>query len=297
VKAYLKRIWDHRLCYAYIAPFTILFAIFVIAPVAISIIFGFTDYNILQDPNFVGFENYNTMFFKDDIFVKAMINTVEMALVVGPFSYIGALMLAWVLNELSRGLRTVMVFLIYAPSISGNAIMIWQLLFSGDQLGYINSLLLRFGFTNSPIQFLTDSKYMMTVVLIVTMWTSMGTQFLSFVAGFQGMDASLYEAAAIDGIRNRWQELWFITLPQLKPQLMFGAVLAITGAFTVGGVGAALCGNPSTEYAVHTLVNHMGDYASTRFEFGYACGIATLLFLVMYISNELIKKFLNKVGT
>lgn len=200
------------------------------------------------------------------------------------------------LNELSRGLRTGMVFLIYAPSISGNAFLIWQLLFSGDQLGYINSLLLRLGFINTPIQFLNDTSYMMGIVIAVTMWTSMGTQFLSFVAGLQGIDRSLYEAAAIDGIRNRWQELWFVTIPQMKPQLLFGAVMSITGAFTVGNVGALLCGNPSTEYAVHTMVNHMSDYASARYEFGYACSIATLLFAVMIVCNQLIKRLLNSVG-
>jgi multiple sugar transport system permease protein len=257
---------------------------------------SFTSYNLLQPPRMVWFENYSLLFFGDDIFMRSVVNTMTMALVVGPFSYIGALLLAWVLCELKRGMRTVMVFLIYAPSISGNAYLIWQLLFSGDQLGYINSVLMRMGLISTPIQFLTDTSYMMTIVIIVTMWTSMGTQFLSFVAGLQGIDHSLYEAAAIDGIRNRWQELWFVTLPQIKPQLLFGAVMSITGAFTVGGVGSALCGNPSTEYAVHTIVNHMQDYAGTRFEFGYACAIATVLFAVMILSNQLIKKLLANVG-
>ena len=206
------------------------------------------------------------------------------------------MILAWALNELSPKLRTALVFFIYAPSISGNAFIIWQLLFSGDQFGYINSLLLNWGLISEPIYFLFDTKYMMTVVIIVTMWMSMGTQFLSFVAGLQGLDHALFEAGCIDGIRNRWQELWFITLPQLKPQLMFGAVMSITGAFTVGNVGAMLCGNPSTEYAVHTLVNHMTDYATVKYEFGYACAIATLLFLAMIACNELIKLLLKNVG-
>ena len=296
MKGLFQKLWRRRVCYLYIAPFFLLFALFVIAPVVMAIVLGFTDYNLLQVPRFVWFENYATLFFGDDIFMKAVVNTLTMALVVGPFSYIGALLLAWVLNELSRGLRTGMVFLIYAPSISGNAFLIWQLLFSGDQLGYINSLLLRLGFINTPIQFLNDTSYMMGIVIAVTMWTSMGTQFLSFVAGLQGIDRSLYEAAAIDGIRNRWQELWFVTIPQMKPQLLFGAVMSITGAFTVGNVGALLCGNPSTEYAVHTMVNHMSDYASARYEFGYACSIATLLFAVMIVCNQLIKRLLNSVG-
>lgn len=296
MKNIFKTIRKNKFCYLYLAPFFILFGIFVIAPVVMAIILSFTSYNLTQSPQFVGIANYTALFFSDTVFTKATVNTLTMAIVVGPFSYIGALILAWALNELSPKLRTALVFFIYAPSISGNAFIIWQLLFSGDQFGYINSLLLNWGLISEPIYFLFDTKYMMTVVIIVTMWMSMGTQFLSFVAGLQGLDHALFEAGCIDGIRNRWQELWFITLPQLKPQLMFGAVMSITGAFTVGNVGAMLCGNPSTEYAVHTLVNHMTDYATVKYEFGYACAIATLLFLAMIACNELIKLLLKNVG-
>lgn len=296
MKNIFKTIRKNKFCYLYLAPFFILFGIFVIAPVVMAIILSFTSYNLTQLPQFVGIANYTALFFSDTVFTKATVNTLTMAIVVGPFSYIGALILAWALNELSPKLRTALVFFIYAPSISGNAFIIWQLLFSGDQFGYINSLLLNWGLISEPIYFLFDTKYMMTVVIIVTMWMSMGTQFLSFVAGLQGLDHALFEAGCIDGIRNRWQELWFITLPQLKPQLMFGAVMSITGAFTVGNVGAMLCGNPSTEYAVHTLVNHMTDYATVKYEFGYACAIATLLFLAMIVCNELIKLLLKNVG-
>lgn len=296
MKNIFKTIRKNKFCYLYLAPFFILFGIFVIAPVVMAIILSFTSYNLTQPPQFVGIANYTALFFSDTVFTKATVNTLTMAIVVGPFSYIGALILAWALNELSPKLRTPLVFFIYAPSISGNAFIIWQLLFSGDQFGYINSLLLNWGLISEPIYFLFDTKYMMTVVIIVTMWMSMGTQFLSFVAGLQGLDHALFEAGCIDGIRNRWQELWFITLPQLKPQLMFGAVMSITGAFTVGNVGAMLCGNPSTEYAVHTLVNHMTDYATVKYEFGYACAIATLLFLAMIVCNELIKLLLKNVG-
>lgn len=296
MKNIFKTIRKNKFCYLYLAPFFILFGIFVIAPVVMAIILSFTSYNLTQPPQFVGIANYTALFFSDTVFTKSTVNTLTMAIVVGPFSYIGALILAWALNELSPKLRTALVFFIYAPSISGNAFIIWQLLFSGDQFGYINSILLNWGLISEPIYFLFDTKYMMTVVIIVTMWMSMGTQFLSFVAGLQGLDHALFEAGCIDGIRNRWQELWFITLPQLKPQLMFGAVMSITGAFTVGNVGAMLCGNPSTEYAVHTLVNHMTDYATVKYEFGYACAIATLLFLAMIVCNELIKLLLKNVG-
>lgn len=296
MKSFLKGLKRYKFCYLYLAPFMLLFCAFVIAPVVMAMVLSFTSYNLTQPPVFVAFENYATLFFSDSIFIKSVVNTLTMAIIVGPFSYIGALMLAWTLNEQPHNLRTALVFLIYAPSISGNAFIVWQLLFSSDQFGYINSLLLNTGIISEPIYFLNDTEYMMPVVILVTMWMSMGTQFLSFVAGLQGLDKALYEAAAIDGIRNRWQELWFVTLPQIKPQLLFGAVMSITGAFTVGNVGAQLCGNPSTEYAVHTMVNHMTDYATVKYEFGYACAIATILFLIMIGCNELIKRLLHNVG-
>lgn len=287
----------NAVCYAYIAPFFLLFFLFTVLPVIGAIALSFTDYNIVQSPHFVGIQNFAALFFEDEIFIKALVNTLTMALVIGPFSYLGALFLAWMLNELSRGLRTLLVFLIYAPSISGNAYMIWTLLFSGDSLGFVNAYLLRLGFIGSPIQWFTDTQYMMGIVLAVSMWVSMGVQFLSFVAAFQGLDRSLAEAGAIDGIRNRWQELWFIILPQMKPQMLFGAVMSISAGFSVGSVGAALAGNPSTDYAVHTLINHMDDYAGTRFEYGYACAIAAVLFVMMVGFNQAVKRFLRSVGT
>ncbi len=296
MKQLLKDIKKNKICYLYIAPFFILFTIFTVLPVIVAIALSFTSYNILQPAQFIGLQNYAMIFFEDEIFIKAVVNTLTMALVIGPFSYIGALIVAWVLNELNRGVRTALVFMIYAPSISGGALMIWQLLLSGDELGYVNSLLLQLGFIDTPIQFFTDTEYMLMAVIIVTMWTSMGTQFLSFVAALQGLDQSLYEAGAIDGIRNRWQELWYVTLPQMKPQLLFGAVISITGAFSVGSVGASLCGNPSTDYAVHTVINFMSDYSGARYEYGAACAVAVILFVAIVASNELIKKLLNNLG-
>ena len=292
-----KSLRKNAVCYAYVAPFIILFFLFTVLPVIGSMVLSFTDYNIVQSPHFVGVKNFVTLFFNDEIFIKALVNTLTMALIIGPFSYIGALLLAWLLNELSRGMRTLLVFLIYAPSISGNAYMIWTLLFSGDQLGFVNAYLLRLGIVSTPIQWLTDTRYMMTLVLLVSMWVSMGVQFLSFVAAFQGLDKSLAEAGAVDGIHNRWQELWFIILPQMKPQMLFGAVISISVGFSVGGVGAALAGIPSTDYAVHTLINHMDDYAGMRYEYGYACAIAAILFLMMLGFNQVVGRFLKGVGT
>lgn len=292
----MTQIRKKKKCYFFLLPFFTLFTVFTVIPVIVAMVLSLTQYNVLEAPKFIGFQNYIQLFFYDDLFSTVFTNTLTIALFIGPLGYLMALLVAWMINELSPALRTVLVVLCYAPSISGNAYLIWTLMFSGDAYGYLNSWLMTFNVISEPIQWLTDTKYMMICVIIVSLWMSLGTGFLSFVAGLQGIDRSLYESAAIDGVHNRWQELWFITLPSMKPQLMFGAVMSITSAFSVGDVCNNLCGNPSTDYAVHTMVNHMQDYGNARYEMGYACAISTFLFVLMLVSNQLIKKLLKRVG-
>lgn len=293
----LKEVAKNKAGYLFLAPYAIVFVIFVVAPVIISIFYSFTYYNILEKPVFIGFDNYVNLLLNDDVFLQALKNTFIIAAVTGPIGYIAAFLFAWFIHELPRYLRAFMVLIFYAPSISGSVYMIWSLLFSGDAYGYINAALMKLGIINTPVLWLTDRKYMMTVVIIVTLWMSLGAGFLAFVAGLSTIDESLYEAGLVDGIKNRWQELWYITLPSMKGMLMFGAVMAITSSFGVADVTTALCGFPSTDYAVHTVVNHLVDYGSIRFEMGYASTIATLLFLTMILCNKLIQKMLARVGT
>ena len=144
--------------------------------------------------------------------------------------------------------------------------------------------------------FFQNADWVMALCIVVALWTSLGTAFLSFIAGLQTVDRSQYEAGAVDGVKNRWQELWYITLPTMRPQLMFGAVLAITGAFGFGAVVTALCGFPSVDYAAHTIMHHLDDYGGQRYEVGYASAIAVFLFLIMLGCNLIIKKMLSKVG-
>ncbi len=291
-----NRMRKKKSCYLFLLPFFTLFLLFTVAPVLMAMGLSFTYYNVLETPQFIGVQNYLQMLFYDDLFPTALSNTMTMAIFIGPIGYLTALLVAWMINELAPALRTILVILFYAPSISGNAYLIWTLLFSGDAYGYLNAWLMNWNLIGEPIQWLTDTQYMMVCVIIVSLWMSLGTGFLSFVAGLQGIDRSLYESAAIDGVHNRWQELWYVTLPSMKPQLLFGAVLSITGAFSVGEICNNLCGNPSTDYAVHTLVNHMQDYGNTRYEMGYACAISTFLFVLMMVSNQLINRLLRKVG-
>ena len=291
-----KKMWDDRVGYLMAAPYLILFIIFTVMPVLVSIFFSFTNFNMLEPPTWIGVENYITLFFKDSIFLIAIRNTLILAAITGPVGYLMCFFFAWCINEFKPGLRAFITLCFYAPSISGNVYLIWTLMFSNDSAGLINAWLLKLGVISKAIQFTNDGKYMMPLAIAVILWTSLGTSFLAFIAGFQGVDRTYYEAAAVDGIHNRWQELWFVTLPLMKNMLMFSAVMSITGAFNVGDVITALFGFPSQGYALHTIMHHLTDYGGQRFEMGYASAIATILFIVMIACNKLIQKMLAKVG-
>ena len=292
----LERIRRNKISYLYVAPYMTLFFVFTVLPVVISVFFSFTSFNVLEAPKFIGLSNYTRLFFKDSVFVTGLKNTIVFAAILGPGGYILSLLSAWFINELTPKVRSFVTLIFYAPSISGNAYLIWSIAFSGDDYGYVNSLLTKFGLITEPIQFFTNTKYIVPVIIIISLWTSLGTGFLSMIAAFQGIDKSYYEAGSLDGIKNRWQELWYITMPMMKPQMMFSAVMSITGSFEIGAMITALCGYPTTDYCAHTVMNHLTDYGTTRFEMGYASAIAVVLFFLMVGSNMLAKKFLATVG-
>ena len=291
-----KEMKKNRVAYFMVAPYMIIFTVFTVVPVLLSIVISFTNFNLLEMPDFVFLDNYIRLFLDDDIFIIACKNTLIFAIIVGPCSYFMSLMVAWFINELSPKIRALVTLVFYAPSISGSVYLIWGTLFSGDSYGWVNGTLLNLGLITEEIQWFEDASYVMPLCIVVALWTSLGTSFLSFIAGLQGIDRSMYEAGAVDGVRNRWQELWYITLPSMKPQLMFGAIMAITSSFGFGGGVTALCGFPSVDYAAHTIMHHLEDYGSIRFEVGYASAIAVVLFAIMIGANMLVKKMLSKVG-
>ena len=287
----------NKSCYLFLAPYAILFFTFFILPICTSIYYSFTYYNILEPPRFIGFQNYVNLILQDEVFLTAVKNTFVCAVIIGPVGYILSFLFAWFINELPKWLRAVAVIVFYVPSIGGAAFNVFSIIFRADAYGWFNSILLELGFIDAPQLWLLDPRYMMTIVIVVSLWMSMGTGFLSFVAGFQGIDRSMYEAGYVDGVRNRWQELYHITLPSMKPMLLFGAVMSITSSFNVGLVPRTLCGFPSTDYAVRTVVTHLFDYGYARFEMGYASAIAVILFVVMILSKKAIVALLGRVGT
>jgi multiple sugar transport system permease protein len=292
----LNEMRKHKAGYFMALPFFILFFVFTVVPVLLSFVLSFTTFNLLEWPTFVFMDNYVRLLLDDDIFMTAILNTFKFSMITGPGSYLLSMLFAWFINELRPKIRAIMTLFFYAPSISGQVYLIWTIFFSSDQYGYVNAWGMKLGLLNEPVLWFQNEAYIFPLIVAVALWTSLGTSFLTFIAGFQVVDKSLYEAGAVDGVKNRWQELWYITLPYMKPQLMFAAILTITGSFGFGGIVTALAGMPSVDYAAHTITHHLDDYGGARFEIGYASAIATLLFLLMFGANILVNKLLRKVG-
>ncbi|MCI8433741.1 MAG: sugar ABC transporter permease [Lachnospiraceae bacterium] len=273
--------------YLFLLPFLILFTAFTIVPVAVAMGTSFTNYNMIQRPGFVALDNYAFLLLDDDVFLKALQNTLIFALVTGPAGYLASFFMAWIITLVKKG-KGFFSLAFYAPSLTSGVAMstIWLIIFSGDRYGYLNNLLLKLGILTEPILWTSDSDYVMGVVMLISVWMSMGTGFLVFLAGFQNIDPALYEAARVDGISSRFQELRLITWPLMKPQLLFGAINSIVGSFAVFDVATAVAGMPSPNYSAHTIVAHLYDYAFTRYNMGYASAVAMILFLITFVMGR-----------
>ena len=282
--------------YLMLAPFLVLFFLFTVLPILSSVVLSFFTYDMINLPSFTGLGNYVRMFLNDSVFPIAVRNTLVFAFVTGPIGFLLSFVLAWIINEFRPLVRNLLSFLFFAPSLAGNVYFIWKIMFSSDSYGYINSLLLSMGLISSPILWLKDTAYAMGIVILVQIWMSMGISFLANIAGLQNVNSEMYEAGVIDGITNRWQEVWYITLPSMKSMLLFGSVMQIQAAFSVGAVAVELTGMPSTNYCTHTIVTHLSDVGTTRFEMGYAAAISVFLFLLMAVSRVLIGKLLDMTG-
>ncbi len=281
----------NKSAYGFLAPYLILFSIFIIIPIAIAIGLSFTNFNTIQFPTWKGFLNYVTLITQDEIFMQYVLpNTVKYAIVVGIGGYILSFLVAWALAQLTSLPRTILAIIFYSPSMTGGVAMavLWKIIFSGDQMGLLNSWLMELGIVDEPIIWLTSSTYLLPIMIIVALWSSMGVGFLAMLAGILNADEELYEAAATDGVKNRFQEMIYITIPTMKPQMLFGAVMAIVGAFQNGAIGVSLSGsNPTPGYAGQLIVNHIEDYGFIRYEMGYAAAVSVVLLLVVMVFSKI----------
>jgi len=280
----------------FVAPFLLLFTLFIIVPIIISVSLSFSYYNILESPRFIGFSNYKLLFIEDDIFMQAVGITLKFAIITGPVGYIMAFLLAWLISQIPTKYRFFYTLCFYTPSIASGTAMsvVWLYMFAGDRKGLLNHWLIQLGIFDEPFLFLQDIRSIVPVIVIVSLWMSMGVGFLAFLAGLQNVPTDLYEAGDIDGIKNRWQRLWYITIPSVKPQLLFGAVMQVVASLQVFDISVQLVGLPSPLYAGHTILTHLFDYAFIRFEMGYASAIAVVLFLLMMGLNRLIFNLLGR---
>jgi multiple sugar transport system permease protein len=275
-----------------LGPYAVVFTIFIIVPIIMAVLLSFTNFNTIQFPDFVGLKNYISLFTYDDVFMQYVLpNTIKFALIVGPLGYALSFFLAWMLAQIPRAPRTILALIIYSPSMTVGVAMqvIWLTIFSGDKSGYLNSLLMNLGLINQPVQWLQSPQYLMITMIIVTLWSSMGVGFLAMLAGVLNTDPELYEAGYVDGISKRWQEIFYITVPLMKPQMLFGAVMSVVSTFQAGYIGVLLSGsNPTPQYAGQLIVNHIEDYGFLRYEMGYAASISVMLLLMIWISSKFV---------
>lgn len=274
--------------YMFLTPFLVLFVTFTLIPIFVAMGLSLTNYNLIQSPGFVGLTNYMNLILEDDVFLTSLKNTLLFALLTGPTGYLASFMMAWLITLMNKG-RGAFALAFYAPSLTSGVAMstIWLIIFSGDRNGYLNNFMLKLGVILEPILWTKDANYLKWVIVIISVWMSMGTGFLVFLAGLQNIDPALYEAARVDGMKNRFQELRYITIPMMKPQLLFGAVNSVVNAFAIFDVATSVAGMPSPNYAAHTIVAHLYDYAFIRMNMGYASSVAMILFIMTFIIGRI----------
>lgn len=278
-------------------PYLSAFVVFIVTPVLVAIFLSFTDFDGITVPDWTGFTNYITLFTQDEEFMqKVLPNTIKFALIAGPIGYFLSFILAWMLAQVSKLPRTIFALLIYSPSLTSGVAMqvVWTTIFSGDPNGYLNAFLLKAGVISEAVQWLQSGDYLMTIMIIVTVWSSMGVGFLAMLAGILNIDPELYEAGYIDGMKNRWQEIWYVTIPSMKPQMLFGAVMAVVNTFQAGAIGVQLSGsNPTPNYEGQLILNHIEDYGYIHYEMGYAAAISVVLLLMIYVISKIVRKLLE----
>lgn len=277
-----------------LGPYALMFLVFIVMPIAIAIVLSFTYFNTVSTPEFTGFGNYINILTQDEVFIKNVLpNTIKFALIVGPVGYALQFLLAWALAQIPKGPRTVLALIFYSPSmtIGVATAVIWKTIFSGDQYGYVNYILMNFGLIEKPIQWLQEAQYILPIMILVTLWGSMGVGFLAMLSGVMNIDSEIYEAGYIDGVKNRFQEIIYITIPSMKPQMLFGAVMAIVTAFSTGQVGVDLTGtNPTPQYAGSTMVTHIEDYGFLQYDMGYATALSVVLLLLIMVMSKVANK-------
>ena len=281
-----------------LAPYATLFLFFIALPVFVAFLLSFTYFNAVEMPQFNGLANYIEIITQDEVFMRYVLpNTLIFSVIVGPLGYVLQFLLAWLLTQIPRVYRTIFALIFYSPSMTSGITMsvMWKVIFSGDQYGYLNNLLMSAGILEAPVNWLADANYIMPIMILVSLWGSMGVGFLAMMSGILNTDPQLYEAGYIDGVSNRFQEIIYITIPSMKPQMLFGAVMAIVNTFSAGQIGVDLTGaNPTPYYAGQTMINHINDHGFIQYSMGYAAALSVVLLLLILAISQIANRLFTE---
>jgi len=272
----------------FISPALIGLAVFTILPMAQSLYYSFTDYNVLQPPFWTGLSNYQHLF-KDRFFLTALGNTLIMVLIAMPIHIVFDLAMAFLLNTKIRGLpiyRTIF----YIPSITPvvASAIVWLWIFNG-QYGVLNVVLHWFGI--QPIGWLADPNWVKPALIFMGAWFG-GNTILIYLAGLQDVPVDLIEAAELDGA-NAWQKTRSVTLPMISPVIFYTIIISIIGYFqyfteawvmTATREGAA--GGPANSALFYAM--YLYQNAFQQFKMGYASAMAWVLFVIVLIVTTIL---------
>ena len=269
--------------YLFLSPWLIGFLLLTLYPMIQSVYFSFTDYSLLEAPNWVGLENYKTIFLEDKLFYKSLTVTIMFVVIAVPLKLIFALLIAMVLNQKIKGL-SIYRTMIYLPSLIGTSVavaILWTNIFGKD--GLINGVLALFGLTG--MNWIGSPDTALGTIIVLVVW-QFGSSMVIFLAGLKQISAELYEASAIDGA-SKVKQFFNITLPMLSPVILFNLVLQTIQGFQIFTQAFVITkGGPIQSTYMFTL--YLYEKAFAGFEMGYASALAWILLIIIGIFTAII---------
>lgn len=278
-ETFLQKLNKQKVSYLFIALPAVLFFVFQLAPVFISFLWSFTRYDVIHPPVFVGLDNYKNILFNDPLFWKAIGNTLVYVVGVVPIGICFSLILAVAIDQKIK-FKNFFKSIFFLPTVTAIVAVsvIWKWLYAGEKYGLLNYLIMKLGF--QPIDWLASPAWTMPSIMIMSIWAGVGYNMILFLAGLQTIPHVMYEAAEIDGA-GFWKKFFHVTLPLLKPTIVFVTMMSFIFSFQVfeqvyimtggqGGIGGVL-------NSALTIVAYLYDKGFQKFQMGYASALAYII--------------------
>ncbi|MGB2629718.1 MAG: sugar ABC transporter permease [Candidatus Omnitrophota bacterium] len=294
-ETFLQKLNKQKISYLFIALPALLFFVFQLAPVVISFFWSFTDYDVVHAPTCVGLANYKNILFNDPLFWKAMGNTVLYVIGVVPIGVCVSLLLAVAIDQKIK-FKNFFKSIFFLPTVTAIVAVsvIWKWLYAGEKYGLFNYFIMKLGF--NPVDWLSSPTWTLPSIMIMSIWAGLGYNMILFLAGLQTIPHVMYEAAEIDGA-GFWKKFFNITLPLLKPTIVFVAIMSFIFSFQVfeqvyimtggqGGIGGVL-------NSALTIAAYLYDKGFQKFEMGYASALAYIIFLCIFMLTMINKHFVK----